>query len=69
MSESTPSPSRESAERDARHNARMARKKALMDDRIAQAQDEYGLLLVHSGNGKGKSSSAFGMVALSLIHI
>ena len=68
MSESTPSPSRESAERDARHNARMARKKALMDDRIAQAQDEYGLLLVHSGNGKGKSSSAFGMVARALGH-
>ena len=68
MSESTPSPSRESAERDARHNARMARKKALMDEKIAQAQDEYGLLLVHSGNGKGKSSSAFGMVARALGH-
>ena len=68
MSESTPSPSRESAERDARHNARMVRKKALMDDKIAQAQDEYGLLLVHSGNGKGKSSSAFGMVARALGH-
>ncbi|KIP96686.1 MULTISPECIES: cob(I)yrinic acid a,c-diamide adenosyltransferase [Pseudomonas] len=64
----TPSPSRESAERDARHNARMARKKALMDEKIAQAQDEYGLLLVHSGNGKGKSSSAFGMVARALGH-
>lgn len=68
MSESTPSPSRESAERDARHNARMARKKALMDEKIAQAQNEYGLLLVHSGNGKGKSSSAFGMVARALGH-
>lgn len=68
MSESTPSPSRESAARDERHNARMARKKALMDEKIAQAQDEYGLLLVHSGNGKGKSSSAFGMVARALGH-
>ncbi|UUD63966.1 cob(I)yrinic acid a,c-diamide adenosyltransferase [Pseudomonas seleniipraecipitans] len=64
----TPTPSRESAERDARHNARMTRKKALMDEKIAQAQDEYGLLLVHSGNGKGKSSSAFGMVARALGH-
>lgn len=63
-----PTPSRESAERDARHNARMTRKKALMDEKIAQAQDEYGLLLVHSGNGKGKSSSAFGMVARALGH-
>ncbi len=58
----------ESAERDARHKARMARKKALIDEKIAQAQDEYGLLLVHSGNGKGKSSSAFGMVARALGH-
>ena len=58
----------ESAERDARHKARMERKKALIDQKIAQAQDEYGLLLVHSGNGKGKSSSAFGMVARALGH-
>ena len=56
----------ESAERDARHQARMQRKKALIDAKIAQAQDEYGLLLVHAGNGKGKSSSAFGMVARAL---
>lgn len=58
----------ESAERDARHQARMQRKKALIDAKIAQAQDEYGLLLVHAGNGKGKSSSAFGMVARALGH-
>jgi cob(I)alamin adenosyltransferase len=58
----------ESSERDARHKARMQRKKAVVDGRIAQAQDEYGLLLVHTGNGKGKSSSAFGMVARSLGH-
>ncbi|MFZ6046604.1 cob(I)yrinic acid a,c-diamide adenosyltransferase [Pseudomonas sp. CR3202] len=58
----------ESAERDARHKARMQRKKAVIDEKIAQAQDEYGLLLVHTGNGKGKSSSAFGMVARALGH-
>ncbi|MDH2199353.1 cob(I)yrinic acid a,c-diamide adenosyltransferase [Ectopseudomonas oleovorans] len=58
----------ESTDRDARHKARMQRKKALIDEKIAQAQDEYGLLLVHSGNGKGKSSSAFGMVARALGH-
>ena len=58
----------ESSERDARHAARMQRKKALIDQKIAQAQDEYGLLLVHSGNGKGKSSSAFGMLARALGH-
>lgn len=58
----------ESAERDARHKARMQRKKAVVDEKIAQARDEYGLLLVHTGNGKGKSSSAFGMVARALGH-
>ncbi|BAN47553.1 cob(I)yrinic acid a,c-diamide adenosyltransferase [Metapseudomonas resinovorans] len=58
----------ESAERDARHKARMQRKKAVIDEKIAQARDEYGLLLVHTGNGKGKSSSAFGMVARALGH-
>ncbi|WP_271411560.1 cob(I)yrinic acid a,c-diamide adenosyltransferase [Pseudomonas sp. Q1-7] len=58
----------ESAERDARHKARMQRKKAVVDEKIAQAQSEYGLLLVHTGNGKGKSSSAFGMVARALGH-
>ncbi len=58
----------ESTERDDRHKARMQRKKALMDEKIAEAQDEYGLLLVHTGNGKGKSSSAFGMVARALGH-
>ncbi|KXO79035.1 cob(I)yrinic acid a,c-diamide adenosyltransferase [Stutzerimonas stutzeri] len=58
----------ESSERDERHKARMQRKKALMDERIAEAQDQYGLLLVHTGNGKGKSSSAFGMLARALGH-
>lgn len=58
----------ESTERDDRHKARMQRKKALMDEKIAEAQDEYGLLLVHTGNGKGKSSSAFGMLARALGH-
>lgn len=58
----------ESSERDERDKARMQRKKALMDEKIAEAQDEYGLLLVHTGNGKGKSSSAFGMLARALGH-
>ena len=58
----------ESGERDARHKARMQRKKAVIDEKIAEAQDEYGLLLVPTGNGKGKSSSAFGMVARALGH-
>ncbi|MBB3104271.1 cob(I)yrinic acid a,c-diamide adenosyltransferase [Azomonas macrocytogenes] len=56
------------AGRDIRHLARMQRKKAVIDARIAQAQDEHGLLLVHTGNGKGKSSAAFGMLARTLGH-
>jgi len=51
-----------------RHAARMARKKAVIDAAIARADQEKGLLLVLTGNGKGKSSSAFGMVARALGH-
>ncbi|RRV06945.1 cob(I)yrinic acid a,c-diamide adenosyltransferase [Pseudomonas sp. v388] len=58
----------ESPERDERHLARMQRKKAVMDERIANAPDECGLLLILTGNGKGKSSSAFGMLARAMGH-
>jgi cob(I)alamin adenosyltransferase len=54
--------------RDARHQARMQRKKALIDERIAAAQAARGVLLVNTGNGKGKSSAAFGVVARALGH-
>jgi cob(I)alamin adenosyltransferase len=53
---------------DARHQARMQRKKALIDERIAAAQAARGVLLVNTGNGKGKSSAAFGVVARALGH-
>ncbi len=55
-------------DRDTRHNARMARKKDVVDDRIAAAQAERGVLLVNTGNGKGKSSAGFGLVARALGH-
>ncbi len=58
----------ESLERDERHIARMLRKKAVMDERIANAPNACGLLLVLTGNGKGKSSSAFGMLARAMGH-
>ncbi|MFV3368530.1 cob(I)yrinic acid a,c-diamide adenosyltransferase [Pseudomonas sp. NY15435] len=58
----------ESVEKDERHRSRMQRKKAVIDEKIAQAQGERGVFLVNSGNGKGKSSSAFGMVARALGH-
>ncbi|NDP47577.1 MAG: cob(I)yrinic acid a,c-diamide adenosyltransferase [Sulfuriferula multivorans] len=55
-------------QRDARHTARMARKKAVIDAAIAAATDERGLLIVITGNGKGKSTSAFGSIARALGH-
>ncbi len=51
-----------------RHQARMQRKKTVVDAKIAAATGERGVLLVNTGNGKGKSSSAFGMVARALGH-
>ena len=51
-----------------RHANRMQRKKALIDAKIEAAQIERGVLVVTTGNGKGKSSSGFGMVARALGH-
>lgn len=51
-----------------RHAARMKRKKAVIDARIEAAQTDCGVLVVTTGNGKGKSSSGFGMVARALGH-
>ncbi|MBZ0092842.1 MAG: cob(I)yrinic acid a,c-diamide adenosyltransferase [Sulfuricellaceae bacterium] len=55
-------------EKEKRYQARMQRKKAVIDAKIAQADIDKGLLLVLTGNGKGKSSSGFGMVARALGH-
>jgi len=51
-----------------RHRARMERKKAIVDAKIAAADKEIGIIVVNTGNGKGKSSSGFGMVARALGH-
>ena len=51
-----------------RHTKRMVRKKAVIDDSIAAAQQERGVLVVNTGTGKGKSSAAFGVVARALGH-
>lgn len=53
---------------EARHRERMQRKKELVDRKIARANIERGVLVVNTGNGKGKSSSGFGMLARSLGH-
>lgn len=54
--------------RDERHAHRMQRKKEVVDGKIAAAATERGVLLVNTGNGKGKSSAAFGVVARALGH-
>jgi cob(I)alamin adenosyltransferase len=51
-----------------RHRERMQRKKELVDRKVARATIDRGVLLVNTGNGKGKSSSGFGMLARSLGH-
>ncbi|OOC09943.1 MULTISPECIES: cob(I)yrinic acid a,c-diamide adenosyltransferase [Thioalkalivibrio] len=58
----------EQDERARRHAERMARKKEVVDRKIAEAQEERGVFLVLTGNGKGKSSSGFGMAARALGH-
>lgn len=50
------------------HEQRMQKKKAVVDGKIAAAQEERGVLVVNTGNGKGKSSAAFGVVARALGH-
>jgi cob(I)alamin adenosyltransferase len=50
------------------HQARMERLKSSVDRRIAAAQDEKGLLVVHTGAGKGKTTAALGMAIRCLGH-
>ena len=51
-----------------KHQARQQRLKEKVDERIANATDEKGLLIVITGNGKGKSTSGFGTVARAVGH-
>jgi len=45
-----------------RHAAKMARRKAVQDAEVAGKTLEKGLLMVHTGSGKGKSTAAFGLL-------
>jgi cob(I)alamin adenosyltransferase len=51
-----------------RHRVRMERKKAIIDEKIAAASKDIGIIIVNTGNGKGKSSSGFGMVVRAMGH-
>lgn len=46
----------------ARHKAKMANRKAIQDKEVAEKLAEKGLLVVHTGKGKGKSTAAFGLL-------
>ena len=53
---------------EARHTAKMAKIKAARDKIMATKQGEKGLIIVHTGAGKGKSSSGFGMILRCIAH-
>src|SRR5215210_4327160 len=56
------------AERDAYHAEKMRKKKEARNRILATKTEERGLLIVHTGKGKGKSTAAFGMVFRALGH-
>ncbi|MDO8827921.1 cob(I)yrinic acid a,c-diamide adenosyltransferase [Methylophaga sp.] len=56
------------SEKSQRHKDRMQRHKEVVDQKIQKATRDKGLLLCITGNGKGKSSSGFGMIARALGH-
>lgn len=51
-----------------RHATKMAKKKAARDKIMATKTEEKGLIIVHTGKGKGKSSAAFGMIFRCIAH-
>ncbi|MGA2054732.1 MAG: cob(I)yrinic acid a,c-diamide adenosyltransferase [Bradyrhizobium sp.] len=53
---------------DERHAEKMAKKKAARDRIMATKSGDKGLIIVHTGAGKGKSSSAFGMIVRCVAH-
>jgi cob(I)alamin adenosyltransferase len=55
-------------EDDDRHRAKMAKRKAVQDAEVAAKTIEKGLLIVHTGAGKGKSTAAFGLLLRMLGH-
>lgn len=51
-----------------KHNAKMLKKKVARDKIMATKTEEKGLVIVHTGKGKGKSSAAFGMIFRCIAH-
>lgn len=63
-----PDPAANPAEDAVRHAAKKAKIKAARDRMMAEKTGEKGLIIVHTGPGKGKSSSAFGMILRCIAH-
>src|SRR6478609_2524231 len=66
-----PSPGKQKAmptilDDDAHHKAKMANRKAAQDAKVGAKTVEKGLLIVHTGKGKGKSTAAFGLMLRAL---
>ncbi len=55
-------------ERNRRHAEKMAKKKAAREKILATKTEERGLIIVHTGKGKGKSTAAFGLAIRALGH-
>jgi cob(I)alamin adenosyltransferase len=58
----------ETTPNDSRHAEKMAKKKAARDKIMATKTAEKGLIIVHTGKGKGKSTAAFGMIFRAIAH-
>ena len=56
------------AERNAYHAEKMKKRKELQDKKVSDKTEEKGLLIVHTGTGKGKSTAAFGMAMRAIAH-
>ncbi|GAA3897843.1 cob(I)yrinic acid a,c-diamide adenosyltransferase [Halomonas cibimaris] len=54
------------SDRDTRHKASMQKLKARVDEKVANATEQRGLIIVNTGNGKGKTTAAWGTVTRAL---
>ncbi len=66
MTDKTTARQESEAERDRRHAERMRKRKAARERMLAKKTIEKGLLIVHTGKGKGKSTAAFGLAARAI---
>ncbi len=64
----TDTPEKPTIDPNVRHATKMAKKKAARDKIMAGKTDEKGLIIVHTGKGKGKSTAAFGMIFRCIAH-